>query len=132
MIGILSLPMAFMLWQIRMTADWIVRPTIVVALHQLALRFINLPRELDPLPHTVVLLSVVILVPSVLPILGIGLGLRKIEKRQALWILLRNFRRDSPDSLPSDGELLTARQTFSSATFDSSLQHGLQFDLAPD
>jgi hypothetical protein len=57
-----------------------VRSTIVVALHQLALRFINLPRELDPLPHTVVLLSVVILVPSALPILGIGLGLRKVER----------------------------------------------------
>jgi mannosyltransferase len=80
MIGILSLPMVFMLWQIRATADWIVCPNVVVALHQLAVRFINLPQRIGLLPHTVVLLSVVTLVPLALPIFGVGSGLRRVER----------------------------------------------------
>jgi 4-amino-4-deoxy-L-arabinose transferase-like glycosyltransferase len=80
MIGILSLPIAFMLWQIRGAADWIVRPNVIVALHQLAVRFINLPRRIGLLPHTVVLLSVVTLVPLALPIFGVASGLRRVDR----------------------------------------------------
>jgi hypothetical protein len=82
MIGILSLPMAFMLWQVRANADWIARPNAAVALHQLAVRFINLPRRIDPLPHTVVLLSVVTLVPIALPIFGVASGLRGVDRNK--------------------------------------------------
>jgi mannosyltransferase len=80
MIGILSLPMAFMLWQIRADADWIARPNVVVALHQLAVRFINLPRSIGPLPHMVLLLSAITLVPLALPILGVASGLRGMDR----------------------------------------------------
>lgn len=80
MIGILSLPMAFMLWQVRAEADWIARPNVVVALHQLAVRFINLPRRIGPLPHIVVLLSVITIVPLALPIFGLVSGLRGMDR----------------------------------------------------
>jgi hypothetical protein len=80
MIGILSLPMAFLLWQIRTAADWIARPNVAVALHQVAVRFINLPLRIGPLPHTVVLLSIVSLVPLALPIFGVVSGLRVVDR----------------------------------------------------
>jgi mannosyltransferase len=80
MIGILSLPMVLMLWQIRAAADWIVRPNVILALHQLVVRFINLPRRIGPLSHTVVLLSLVTLVPLALPIFGVGSGLRGVGR----------------------------------------------------
>lgn len=80
MIGLLSLPMAFMLWHIRANTDWIARPSLVVALHQLAVRFTNLPQRIGLLPHTVVLLSVITLVPLALPIFGVASGLRGIDR----------------------------------------------------
>ena len=80
MIGMLSLPMAFMLWRMRPDADWISRPNVVMALHQLAVRFINLPRRIGPLPHIVVLLSVITIVPLALPIFGVASGLRGMDR----------------------------------------------------
>jgi mannosyltransferase len=91
MIAILSLPMAFMLWQVRGTADWITRPNVVMALHQLAVRFINLPRRIGPLPHMVVLLSVITLVPLALPILGVASGLRGMERNKLFGYFCAGF-----------------------------------------
>jgi mannosyltransferase len=84
MIGILSLPMAFMLWQLRPEADWIARPNVVVALHQLAVRFINLPRSIGLLPHMVVLLTIITLAPLALPIFGVASGLRGMNRDKLL------------------------------------------------
>jgi hypothetical protein len=80
MIGLLSLPMAVMLWHIRAGADWITRPNVVVALHQLAVRFINLPRSIGLLPHKAVFLSVITLVPLALPIFGVASSLRGMDR----------------------------------------------------
>jgi mannosyltransferase len=91
MIGILSLPMAFILWHIRANADWIARPNVVVALHQLAVRFVNLPRRIGPLPHTVVLLSVISLVPLALPIFGVASGLRGTDRDKLFGYSCANF-----------------------------------------
>ena len=78
--GILILPFVFISSQIQDQVGWVKRPDVLIALHQLAVRFINLPLQLGPIPHTTAILAIIILAPIALPFFGAASALRGMHK----------------------------------------------------
>jgi hypothetical protein len=78
-IGILILPMLLMLFRaVQRSTFWYSLPDVLVILHQLCARFINLPlRQLGPIRHSMIVLAIIVAIPVALPFVGVVSGLIK-------------------------------------------------------
>jgi mannosyltransferase len=80
-VGILILPMVLMsLPLVQAEVDWITPPDVLLALHQLSVRFINIPHTLGPVPHTMMVLIIIIVAPIALPFLGVASVVQEMDR----------------------------------------------------
>jgi hypothetical protein len=60
---------------------WYKSENVFIALHQLSARFINLPlRQLGPMPHTIVVLTLIMIIPVALLFFGLTSAVQRMDK----------------------------------------------------